>query len=267
MYKWTTAQVKKNAKAAFRSFGYWKAFFATLIFLIIPLCSSEGDLSTFLFSLLDLSATVGAIFSQILSQIVGSSGADVLVQSLIASLGSFGIIVAFLAVFALNAFVVGPLIVGRNRYFMEHRGCNADIGKLFWAFTCGHYFNIVKIVFIMNLKVALWSLLLIIPGVIKKCEYFAVPYILAENPTIDMKEAFKLSKEMTDGQKFDIWWLDISFLGWWLLSAFTFGIGEYFLYPYIYATKAEVYSVLRDIAHENGIADFTVLPGFFSTAI
>lgn len=266
MYKWTTAQVKQSAKASFRSFGYWKAFLTTLIFLIIPVCASEGDLTALVYSLLNLTASIGVGFSQILSRTVGS-GTDLTVESLLASLGILGVILVFFAVITFNAFVVAPLVVGRNHYFMEHRGCNANIGKLFWAFGCGHYLNIVKASFFMNLKAALWYLLLIIPGIVKKCEYFAIPYILAENPAIDMKEAFRLSKEMTSGQKFDIWWLDISFLGWWLLCAFTFGIGEYFLYPYIYATKAEVYAVLRDIAHETGIADFTVLPGFFATSV
>lgn len=71
---------------------------------------------------------------------------------------------------------------------------------------------------------------------------------------------------MTMGEKFDIWWLGITFIGWYILCLFTCGLGEYFLNPYIQTTNAEVYAVLRERAHENGITDFSELPGFFPAA-
>ena len=72
---------------------------------------------------------------------------------------------------------------------------------MFDGFKKGRYGNIMKTMFFRNLFVFLWSLLLIVPGIIKGYEYLMVPYILAENPTMDRREVFALSKRMMDGQK------------------------------------------------------------------
>ena len=118
--------------------------------------------------------------------------------------------------------------------------------------------------FLLNLKILLWSFLFIIPGIIKSYEYYMVPYILSENPKISSKRAFEISKEMTDREKFDIFWLSLSFFGWYLLGSLTCGIGNLFVEPYIQATFAELYQVEREKAHSNGFSDFTELPGFFT---
>ena len=62
------------------------------------------------------------------------------------------------------------------------------------------------------------------PGIIKSYEYRMIPYILAENPSINWREAFRLSKAMMDGQKWNTFVLDLSFIGWDLLSAVTGGL-------------------------------------------
>lgn len=245
MYNWTTAQVKERAKNALRTFGYWRAFIVTLIITLLVGGSSGGS-----------SAASGSTAEG------GVSSLDPSV--LYAVFAVFFVIV--LASLAFSIFISAPLSVGQNRFFMEHRGCNAEIGRIFWVFGCGNYLNVVKIMFLMGLKIFLWSLLFIIPGIIKSYEYFAIPYILAENPGIDSKRAFELSKQMTMGEKFNIWWLGITFIGWHILSALLCGVGELFLMPYIQATNAEVYSVLRDKAHETGVSDFAELPGFFPAA-
>ena len=90
-----------------------------------------------------------------------------------------------------------------------------------------------------------------------------ITYILAENPGIDSKRAFELSKEMTDGEKFDIFWLGLSFIGWILLGTLACGIGVLFVEPYIQATFAELYQVMRDKVHNSGFSDYSELPGFF----
>ena len=267
MYNWTTAQVKESAKNAFRSFGYWMPVLFMFIVSLIPLCGIEDDVSALFYVLAEgiyilALSIIGFIVPP--ETIVNADGSSASAGvAAFASLYSFGIIIAAILGIAVAAFVPCPIIVGRNRYFMEHRGSNSEIGRIFWAFSCGHYLNVVKIMFLVSLKVFLWSLLFIIPGIIKSFEYFAVPYILAENPGIDSKRAFELSRQMTMGEKFDIWWLGITFIGWWILCLFSCGIGQYFLVPYIQATNAEVYSLLRDKAHETGISDFAELPGFF----
>ena len=267
MYNWTTAQVKERAKSSFRSFGYWMPVLVVFILSLIPLCGIEDDISSLFMTLaygvffLILSIIGWIIPPETIANADGSfSSAGV---SVFSSLYGIGIIIGAAFLIAVAAFAVCPIIVGRNRYFMEHRGYRADLGRIFWAFDCGHYLNVAKIMFLMSLKIFLWSLLFIIPGIIKSYEYFAIPYILAENPGIDAKRAFALSKQMTMGKKFNIWWLGITFIGWWILCLFTCGIGQYFLVPYIQASYAEVYALMREEAHANGISDFSELPGFF----
>ena len=86
-------------------------------------------------------------------------------------------------------------MVGLNRFFMENRISGAKIQRIFWVFKSGCYFNIVKTMFLLNLKILLWSFLFIIPGIIKSYEYYMVPYILSENPKISSKRAFEIQKK------------------------------------------------------------------------
>ena len=245
MYGWTTAQVKERAKTAFRNFGYWNAFLVTLV---ISLLAGGGS---------GMGSGINIVFSNMSSS--ENSDTEFAAYAVILIL----VLIVSLIAIAMSVFVVPALMVGQNRFFMEHRGSESSVSSLLYAFRCGSYFNVVKVMFLMNLKIFLWSLLFIIPGIIKSYEYFAVPYILAENPGIDAKRAFALSKQMTIGKKFNIWWLEITFIGWWILCLFTCGMGQYFLVPYIQASYAEVYALMREEAHANGISDFSELPGFF----
>ena len=76
--------------------------------------------------------------------------------------------------------------------------------------------------FLRDLFTALWSLLLVVPGIVKHYEYLMVPYIIAENPAMDYKEAFQISKQMMDGEKMEAFIMDLSFLGWYLLTSCNF---------------------------------------------
>ena len=109
------------------------------------------------------------------------------------------------------------------------------------------YCSALICLFLRNLYIALWSLLLVIPGIIKSYEYRMVTYLLAEYPDMTREEAFKISKEMMTGQKMDAFLLDLSFFGWYLLTAITCGIaGIFYVLPYVHATNAELYVTLRN---------------------
>ncbi|MEG1409942.1 MAG: DUF975 family protein [Terrisporobacter sp.] len=84
--------------------------------------------------------------------------------------------------------------------------------------------NSVIIMFLMNLFIYLWSLLLLIPGIVKSYEYRMIPYILSEDPNISRSRAFEISKSMMNGNKWNAFELDLSFIGWYLLSVCTLGI-------------------------------------------
>ncbi|MBE6644856.1 MAG: DUF975 family protein [Ruminococcaceae bacterium] len=87
----------------------------------------------------------------------------------------------------------------------------------------------------------LWSLLFLIPGIIATYRYALVPYILAEFPEISAKEALSMSKKLMRGNKARLFYLEMSFVGWAILCALSFGIGFLWLNPYISAAKADFY--------------------------
>ena len=173
---------------------------------------------------------------------------------------------------------VQPLCeIGRNRFYMESRvtGQSAGIGKLFWGFSNG-YLKLLGTQFLRSLITEGIVFLCMAPGlltlafnrflsdwmgsaVLMACGaavgacfsiyfqycYLMVPYILAENPDMKAREALRLSKEMMDGQKWNAFVLGLSFIGWQLLGTLLCGIGTFFVQPYVDATFAELYAVLR----------------------
>ena len=105
--------------------------------------------------------------------------------------------------------------------------------------------NIVTLL-LVGIKTVLWTLLFIIPGIIKSYEYAIIPYILADDPEISSKDAFKKAKQMMNGNKWRLFKLEFSFIGWTLLCVLTLGIGTFFLIPYVNAATAEFYVELKN---------------------
>lgn len=149
--------------------------------------------------------------------------------------------------FTFTVLVADPLIVGSKKYFLVSREkTNTTIGVIGEVFQKEHWLNVAMIMFLRNIYNALWYLT-IIGGVIKTYEYRMIPYILAENPKIERKQAFQLSKEMMKGNKWATFVLDVSFFGWNFLSVLTFGIlSILYVNPYNATTMAELYVVLKE---------------------
>ena len=226
--------LKSNAKNVL-SQNYWNMFLAGFIVYIVS-------------AFIELMGS-GDKISEILSAMILGSEDDsiiLLFLSIIAVLSTIGAIIYIVG----SLFVITPLSVGWNKYHLECRKGYYKLSSLFSAFTNGNFFNIVKNIFVTNLIIFLWSLL-IFPGIYFSYAYYLVPYICAENPGISASEARRISKLMTDGYKFDIWILELSFIGWELLAAITL-VGGFFLIPYKQATYAELYIKLRDEAIAKG---------------
>lgn len=98
---------------------------------------------------------------------------------------------------------------------------------------------------LMMLYTFLWSLLFIIPGIIKSYSYAMTPYILLDHPELSATDAIKESEKMMDGHKMDLFILDLSFIGWILLSMLTCGILVLYVEPYMEATKSAFYLELK----------------------
>ena len=216
---WNRQQVKEQAKQIMKR-NYWKMFVVTLIASILT-----GEKTTIIERVQDFTSNNLSYDSQ------------PIFYSFISIASILGILYTI--------FIGNVIVVGKNGYFTKNHDKNPELGEIFSGFK-GNYLNVVKIMFLMDLKTLLWLLLLIVPGVIKAYEYSMIPYLLAENPDLSADEAFSLSKQMTTGQKMDLFVLDLSFLGWIILGLICCGIGILFVLPYPEATRAEVYLNLKE---------------------
>ncbi len=156
------------------------------------------------------------------------------------------VVILLIAGIILRIFVFAPLEVGGNRFFMDNSTDHASASLLFYAFSSGHYKNIVATLFFRDLYTFLWSLLFVIPGIVKFYEYRMVPYLLADCPDMPREDAFAISKELMTGNKWNAFVLDLSFFGWHILNTFTCGLlGIFWTSPYIQATNAELFLALK----------------------
>lgn len=254
METWNRKELKSNAKTALKG-RYWLAFLVSFLAMVLISGSFMGgrthekrseeknltvrfeqEISKIEEQVKDFLATDDT--SKILPAIAIAAAVFVIVIIVIGTL-----IILLMILYAV--FIGNPVVVGHKKFYLDNRDSHPEAGKLLSSFD-KEYRNIVKVMFIKNLKILLWSLLLIIPGIVKAIEYFAVEYLLAEYPGIDHRRAINLSSEITKGQKWEIFKLFLSFFGWFLLCVATGGIGFVFLNPYIQATFAELYSVLTE---------------------
>ena len=110
------------------------------------------------------------------------------------------------------------------------------------------FWSAFKVTFLVGLFTFLWSLLFVIPGIIKGYSYSMSTYILAENKGKPALECINESKAMTNGHKMDLFVLGLSFIGWGFLCVITLGIASIWVIPYMQATYANAYNSLKPIA-------------------
>lgn len=124
------------------------------------------------------------------------------------------------------------------------KGNRPEVGDAFCGFD--DFWSAFKVNFLSTLFVFLWSLLFVIPGIVKSYSYSMAMYILAENPGKPALECIEESKWMTEGHKMELFVLDLSFLGWALLCAITLGIAGIWVLPYMQATYVNAYDHLKN---------------------
>lgn len=239
---WTSAELKIRAKGAFYK-NYWYCVLTALVMSLFA-GTATYDIKTYIqehdyYKYAD--TFFGRIGDFVAQPWFSLSGIKI-------ALGLTGIIMLFIKVFVGN-----PLCVGGYRFFIMNQTVNPTAAELGFGMRSQSYTNVVLTMFLKNLYTSLWGLLFVVPGIIKHYEYLMIPYILAENPQMDRQEAFLISKKMMMGQKMNVFVLDLTFLGWMLLSAITGGIvGIFYAEPYYQATIAELYSVNRTRAYQEG---------------
>lgn len=143
-------------------------------------------------------------------------------------------------------FILSAVEVGRNRYFLEQRkylGVRPD--RFLFPFRKRRTLRVSLILLAKNALLTLWSFT-IVGYFIKYYEYCMIPYVLAENPDIKMRDAFRLSKELTYGHKFQIFKVSLIIIAWHVLGLFTFNLSNiFFVNPYEFCMFAEIYAELR----------------------
>lgn len=163
----------------------------------------------------------------------------------LATTGVFGLIVAAAGMVlpGLGALIVsGPLAVGLAYVFVKQARDRQviNIGDLFHPFSTdfggAFLLGLLKSVFI-----ALWSLLFVIPGIVKTYAYSMAEYIKADHPEYDWKQCLDESRNITNGHKWELFVLDLSFIGWYFVGSLCLGIGDLWVLPYHEATKAQAY--------------------------
>lgn len=149
--------------------------------------------------------------------------------------------------FLLSVFLLFPLTIGFVNAFklLLQNGDNKLTANTF-RISFSNYWHKVWGYFLMYILIMLWSLLLIIPGIIKALSYAMTPYILEDNPELSASDAIHLSRTMMKGHKFDLFYLFLGFLGWLLLSILTLGIGLLWLIPYMQTAFAAFYQEVKD---------------------
>ena len=165
---------------------------------------------------------------------------------------SFFIILSTIILFVFKTIFLNVLIIGKDRYFIEQRKYrDTKLEKLFFPYKMRKTLHLAYILFMKKIYQALWSLT-IVGGFIKHYEYAMIPYILAENPNISKDEAFKLSRELVSGWKWWLFKLDLSMIGWSILSAITFRLSSIFYSDiYLESLYAEVYMNIRSVKRNN----------------
>ena len=125
----------------------------------------------------------------------------------------------------------------------------AEIGDLFQPFQ--NFVNTFFAGFLSTIFTFLWSLLFVIPGIVKALAYSQVYYILCDHPEYTGREAIDASQEMMRGHKGELFLLQLSFFGWFLLSALTFGLLMFYVMPYYQSTLTEYYRYLKESRSES----------------
>lgn len=146
----------------------------------------------------------------------------------------------------ISTFLAVPLGVGYAVACLMLYETNDDrLSENMFKTAFSRYWHKVGGMFLMSLKVWLWSLLLVIPGIIMAHAYAMTPYILEEHPEIGAWEASRVSQKMMRGHKFRLFRLNLSFIGWALLCVPTLGVGFLWLVPYMQMSQAAFYSDLK----------------------
>lgn len=156
-------------------------------------------------------------------------------------------IFGFLLFILIYIFIQNIILVGKNRYYLEHsRYKKVNVDRIMFVYKVKKTINVAYIMLCKTIYL-FWWFLTIVGGVIKYYSYFMIDYIVSENPTISRKDAFILSNEMMNGNKFNLFKMQLSFIGYIILGSLTFNISNIFYFDvYRESIYSEFYFNIRN---------------------
>jgi len=227
---WSISDMKARGKAALKA-NYWASV-----------------LTAFLLRVFVLGASVSVSSNTVAHQDGSSSLQNITPEQAVAILSVIFATMGVIVVVGLliKIFFTNPLGVGCYRFFRKNvDGQPADLGTIGEGFS--GFGRIFVTLLLRDIFLALWTMLLIIPGIIKSYSYRMVPYILKDNPELSATEVITRSRDMMRGNKGRAFLMDLSFIGWFLLSLVTLGLAEVFWAgPYYESAKAALYLELKN---------------------
>lgn len=163
------------------------------------------------------------------------------------------ILVESIIVGAISSFVIGLIFagifaIGIHRVLLgivRRQDEKANFEKLFSGFSDNHVVDHILLGVLQTIFLFLWSLLFVIPGIIKSYSYAMSFYIQNDNPELDANSCITASRKMMKGHKWQLFVMDLSFLGWYIVGLLCFGFGVLWVYPYHELSKALFYEELK----------------------
>ena len=275
---WTRRELKERAKEALHR-NYWKIVLVTALLFLLG-CEAGGfSNSAKVFNTESEKGTNAEQAAEIekgiitvkeeprsgewIGQIIGNGDVEpenfevdffggVLFGMIALVIFVIGFLFIFAVILIVDIFLVNPFEVGGKRFMRMSVEGTAQVKEIAYGFDHS-YKNVVKVLFYRDLYVFLWTLLFIIPGIVKMYQYFLVPYILTEYPDMEYKAALQMSRDMMEGNKWKTFVIKLSFILWDILGALTFGILEiFYVNPYRSLTYAALYCKLKNTHVING---------------
>ncbi len=266
---WSRKELKEKGRKTF-SRNYWKTVLVSVILSLIIGSGSVGSSFASGFSdgfsdgISDAADTISEVddyddsdsdydyddyddadySDEAIDEAFGVPGPEVAAIAIFLIVFVIAFVLIMTIVIIIDAFVVNPLEIGIRRFGIANLNTKAEVKEIGFGFD-HNYKNGVKAMFLKDLYTFLWSLLFVIPGIVKSYEYRMIPYLLADHPDMTYKQAFAESRRMMSGQKWRAFVLDLSFIGWDILSILTLGIlSIFYVEPYRFMTNAALYEAL-----------------------
>ncbi|MBQ3281459.1 MAG: DUF975 family protein [Eubacterium sp.] len=248
---WSTSEIKERGKAALKV-NYWKCVLVSFIMGFV--LSGPSSFTT--------RVSNNSEQSQQAMQELGDAYNSLTPAEQIAVIAGVSGVVTLAMVIGIlvKIFVYNPLKVGGLAFFKKNvMDAPADLNEIGVGFK--NFLHTFVTLFLNDLFLTLWTMLLIVPGIIKSYSYRMVPYIIADEPDLSPTETITRSRQMMDGHKWHTFCYDLSFIGWVLLTILTCGlVGMFWFGPYKNNSDAALYLELRDGGMEPQYPEYPQYP-------